>query len=130
MRLAHSCVLIACLLPWLCAALAKYGRSGKPRPDDGYDNHNPRQWLAGLQGWQARAHAAQQNGFEALPFFIAGVLLAGQTGGDPALIDRLALAFIACRLAYIGAYLADQASLRSACWFAGVACCIGLFVAA
>ncbi len=130
MRLAYSCVLIACLLPWICALIAKSGSFGKPRRNGGFDNHNPRQWLAGLQGWQARAHAAQQNGFEALPFFIAGVLLAGQAGADAVMIDRLALAFIACRLGYIGAYLADLASVRSGFWFAGVACCIGLFVVA
>ena len=49
---------------------------------------------------------------------------------DAVMIDRLALAFIACRLGYIGAYLADLASVRSGFWFAGVACCIGLFVVA
>lgn len=127
MTLASYCVLIACLLPIVCAGIAKSNAFGKPRRDGGFDNHNPRQWLAGLQGWQARANAAQVNGFEALPVFIGGVLLAQQAGADQGLVNGLAIGFIACRLAYIAAYLADAASLRSLLWAAGLACCVALF---
>ncbi len=99
-----------------------------PRRLGGFDNHNPRQWLAGLQGWQARANAAQQNSFEALPIFIAGVLIAERA--QPALqarIDLLALLFIAARVGYIAAYVADRASLRSVFWAVGLGASIALF---
>ena len=128
MTFAHSAILVACLLPIVCAGLAKSKGFGTPRRLGGFDNHNPRQWLAGLQGWQARANAAQQNSFEALPIFIAGVLIAERA--QPALqarIDLLALLFIAARVGYIAAYVADRATLRSAFWAVGLGASIALF---
>ena len=44
--LAHWCVLVASLLPIVCAGIAKCGRFGKRRSDGGYDNADPRAWLA------------------------------------------------------------------------------------
>ena len=127
MTTAEACVLVACLLPIACAGLAKSKGFGKPRREGGFDNHNPRQWLAGLQGWQARAHAAQQNSFEALPIFIAGVLIAERMAGAQSTIDALALAFLAARFGYVGAYLADKANLRSLLWLAALASSVALF---
>lgn len=127
MTLAETCILAACLLPIACAGIAKSRGFGKPRREGGFDNRNPRQWLAGLQGWQARAHAAQMNSFEALPIFIAGVLVAQHAQASQALVDGLAIGFIAARLGYIAAYLADRANLRSLLWLAGLICCVALF---
>jgi uncharacterized MAPEG superfamily protein len=129
MTIAETCILLACLLPIACAGLAKSKGIGKPRREGGFDNHSPRLWLAGLQGWQARANAAQQNCFEALPIFIAGVLVAQRMQASQSLIDGLAIAFLAARVGYIGAYLADRANLRSVLWVVGLACCIALFFA-
>jgi uncharacterized MAPEG superfamily protein len=129
MTIAETCILVACLLPIVCAGLAKSKGVGVPRREGGFDNRNPRQWLAGLQGWQARAHAAQQNSFEALPVFIAGVLVAERLQASQPLVDWLAIAFVVARLGYVGAYLADRANLRSALWVLGLACCIALFFA-
>jgi uncharacterized MAPEG superfamily protein len=130
MTIAHLCILAACALPVLCAALAKSRGVGRRRRDGGFDNHDPRAWLARQGGWQARANAAQANSFEALPLFIAGVLVAQQLGAPQGRIDLLALAFIAARLAYIALYLADKAMLRSLLWTVGVACCVALFFSA
>lgn len=127
MTLANTCIIIAALLPIVCAGLAKSRGFGKRRRDGGYDNHDPRAWMAGLQGWQARANAAQANSFEALPLFIAGVLAAQQMQAPQDRIDLLAAAFIGVRLVYIGVYLADLATLRSFIWALGLACSIGLF---
>jgi uncharacterized MAPEG superfamily protein len=127
MTIANSCIIVCSLLPIICAGLAKSQAFGKPRHKGGYDNHDPRAWLARQGGWQARANAAQQNGFEALPLFIAGVLVAQQLQAPQARIDALALGFIAARLAYCAAYLADYAALRSLCWLAGVAISMALF---
>lgn len=127
MSIADTCILIACLLPILCAGLAKSKGFGKPRREGGFDNHNPRQWLANLQGWQARANAAQHNSFEALPIFIAGVLIAERMQASQTRIDMLALLFVAARLGYIGAYLADRDMLRSLLWAIGLGACIALF---
>jgi uncharacterized MAPEG superfamily protein len=127
MTIADACILVACFLPIICAGIAKSRGFGKPRRDGGFDNRNPRQWLENLQGWQARAHAAQLNSFEALPVFIAGVLVAQRLGASQAAVNGLALAFVLLRIGFIGAYLADRANLRSILWFLGLACSVVLF---
>ncbi len=127
MTLTDLCLLIACLLPIVCAGIAKWRGFGKPRRDGGFDNHNPRAWLAGLQGSQARAHAAQLNSFEALPLFIAGVFVAQHHQAPQHVVDGLCVAFVVLRLGYIGAYLQDRANLRSGLWFLALACCVALF---
>lgn len=127
MSVANYCILAACVLPIVCAGLAKSKGFGKRRREGGYDNNNPREWLSRQSGWQARANAAQANSFEALPLFIAGVLAAQQLGADQARVDMLALSFITFRLIYIGLYLADQASLRSLAWAAAFFSAAALF---
>ncbi len=125
--IANICIVAACLLPIVCAAIAKKPGFGKRRRDGGYDNHDPRAWLAKQTGVQARANAAQANSFEALPLFIAGVLVAQQQGAAQATVNALALAFIAARVVYIGCYLADQEKARSAVWLVGVLLSVALF---
>jgi uncharacterized MAPEG superfamily protein len=49
---AYWCVLVAALLPYACAWLAKSRGFGKPRSQGGYDNHDPRAWLARQEGWR------------------------------------------------------------------------------
>ena len=113
---AYGCVLAAALLPIVCAGIAKYGMFTKPPHDGGYDNHNPRAWLAAQTDWRARANAAQANTFEALPFFMAAIVIAHQLGAAQALVDILALAFVFLRLLYIVLYVADAALARSGVW--------------
>ena len=62
----------------------------------------------------------QVNGFESLPLFIAGVLFARMAQADQARIDVLALSFVGIRIAYVAAYLANQGSLRTLIWAAGL----------
>lgn len=113
---AHGCVLVAALLPTLCAGIAKWGTFAKPRKDGGYDNHNPRAWLARQTDWRARANAAQANSFEALPFFIGAVVIAHQLNAPQVRLDMLAFLFVFVRLIYIFMYLADMANARSLAW--------------
>jgi uncharacterized MAPEG superfamily protein len=114
--IAYWCVLIAALLPIACAALAKYGMMSTPRRDGGFDNHNPRGWLARQTDWRGRANAAQANTFEALPFFFAAVIIAHTLQAAQTRLDILALLFIFLRIAYIMMYVADLAKARSAVW--------------
>lgn len=127
MTLAQICLLVACLLPIGCAGLAKSRGFGKPRREGGFDNHLPREWLARLQGWQARANAAQANSWEALPVFVAGLFVAHQHQAAQATVDGLAVAFVLARLAFIGLYVADKAWLRSLVWVAGLGASLALF---
>lgn len=125
MSFAYWCVLVAALLPLSMAVAAKLGGRFGPR-----DNHNPREFLETLGGWQKRAHWAQQNGFEAFPPFAAAVIIAHLAGAAQSSIDLLAGIFIAARIAYGVLYIADLALLRSLAWFVGLGCIIGLFVVA
>lgn len=123
MTLAYWCVLVAGLLPLAATVCAKWGFRR-------FDNHNPRAWLAQQTGMRARANAAQQNSFEAFPFFAAAVIIAHLAHAPQGRIDTLAAAFITLRVAYLGCYLADLAAVRSAVWFMAYACIIGLFIVA
>ena len=127
MTIANDCLIVACLMPLLCAWIAKSRGMGKRRRDGGFDNHDPRAWLSRQTGWQARAHAAQQNSFEALPLFIAGVLAAQQMQHAQSRIDLLAIAFVVTRVVYVALYIADQPNLRSLAWAVGTAISVALF---
>ena len=113
---AYWCVLVAVLLPYACAWLAKSGGFGKPRRQGGYDNADPRGWLARQEGWAARANAAQANGFEALPFFIGAIIIAHQLGAPQTRVDILAVLFVTLRIIYIVMYVAGLPRTRSAIW--------------
>lgn len=130
MKLAYLCILVACLLPIVCAGIAKWGTFGRPRSQGGYDNHDPRRWLALQQGHRSRANAAQANSFEALPLFIAAVLVAQLSGVAPATVNALALAFVLLRVAYIALYVTDRAAARSIVWLLALAVCVALFALA
>lgn len=114
--LAYWCVLLAALLPIGCAGLAKAGMFGKPRKDGGYDNENPRAWLARQTDWRARANAAQANSFEALPFFIGAVIIAHQLGAHQGRLDILAFVWVVLRMVYVMMYVSGMASMRSIVW--------------
>lgn len=123
---AYWCVLLAALLPYACAYLAKYQGFGKPRSQGGFDNVDPRAWLARQQGWKARANAAQANSFEALPFFIGAVIIAHQLGAGQTRLDILAVLFVFLRIIYIAMYVAGLSTARSAIW--GVAFLINIAI--
>src|SRR5437763_10693547 len=108
---AYWCVLVAALLPFACAWLAKGSSLRKPRREGGFDNHEPRAWLARLTDWRARANAAQANSFEALPFFIGAVIIAHQLGAPQTRVDALAVLFVTLRIIYIAMYVAGLPSI-------------------
>jgi hypothetical protein len=114
--IAYWCVLVAAILPVVCAGIAKSGMFRISPKKGGYDNNDPRAWLARQTDWRARANAAQANTFEALPFFFAAVIIAHQLQARQAVVDILAFMFVVLRIAYIVMYVADMAKTRSAIW--------------
>ncbi|WP_397450396.1 MAPEG family protein [Pseudomonas sp. NA-150] len=125
MTVSFWCVLIAIFLPYVCTWIAKFS-GGKFGPRQ---NHDPRAFLEGLQGFAKRADYAQRNSFEVFPAFAAAVIIASNVGNAlPVTIDVLAVLFITTRLLYIICYLADWAVLRSIVWFAGLALITAMFV--
>ena len=125
---AYWCVLIAALLPFACAYLAKYKGFGKSRSKGGFDNVEPRAWLAGQQGFSARANAAQANTFEALPFFIGAVVIAHQLGAPQTRVDILAVLFVTLRIIYVAMYVAGLATARSTIWGLALLANIAIFL--
>ena len=119
--LAYWCVLLAALLPIVCAGIAKWGMFTKPPQQGGFDNANPRAWLGSQTDWRARANAAQANSFEALPFYIGAVLIAHQLGAQQGRLDLLAFLYIVLRMVYIMMYVADLPRLRTPVWAAAFA---------
>ncbi|MEO7743364.1 MAG: MAPEG family protein [Usitatibacter sp.] len=121
MTIAFWCVLAAAMLPYLTIAIGKYGRR--------YDNRSPRDWEARLEGKQRRAVFAHYNHFEAFAPFAAAVIVAHLAGASQAGSNTLAASFIALRIAYTWAYVADKHILRSLLWAGGMSCVVGLFAA-
>ena len=110
MTIPFFCVFLAFLLNIISkgpVAIAMAQQSG------GYDNKNPRDQQASLDGWGRRAVAAHLNSFEAFPAFAAAVLVAVVAGADPAWTMRLAVTFIVARTLYLPLYLLDQRRTRS-----------------
>ncbi|WP_374521960.1 MAPEG family protein [Hydrogenophaga sp.] len=126
LTVAYWTVLIAALLPIVCAGVAKWGAVGKSRREGGYDNHNPRAWLAKQSDWRARANAAQANSFEAMPFFIGAVIIAHQLHAPQMRLDVLAFTWVVLRMLYILMYLADMATMRSVVWVLALGVNVGI----
>jgi uncharacterized MAPEG superfamily protein len=122
MNIAHLCVLIAALLPYLTVGGAK--------AQPGYDNAAPRSFLGKLDGWRARANWAHQNHFEAFAPFAASVILAELAHAPQGRVTMLSVAFVVLRVIYTAIYIAGAATLRSVIWGCGLACVIWLFILA
>lgn len=121
---AYWCVLVAAVLPYVWVGIAKAGARG-------YDNRDPRAWMAQQQSPRLRrANAAHLNAFEAFPIFAAGVALAIAAGVPDSRIATLAMTFVIARVLHGVFYLADRATLRSLAWLVGVACSFALLTQA
>ena len=116
-------LLIAGLMPIICAGIAKWGFMS-------FDSHQPRAWLDTQEGRRKRGNAAQLNSFEAFPFFAGGVLLALLAQTDLALIVPTCWVFIVARALYIYFYVTDQATLRTIIWLVGLIAIIRLYLLA
>lgn len=124
MAIAYWCILIAAVLPYIWIGVGKSAARG-------YDNRDPRGWVAKQTNPRIhRANAAHLNAFEAFAPFAAGVLMAQVAGVDPGRITALAVAFIACRVLHGVFYIADKHALRSLMWAVGIGCVAALMVQA
>jgi len=127
--MAYWCVLVMALLPIVCAGIAKSGMMRSPPGEGGYDNAAPRSWLQRQTDWRARANNAQANTFEALPFFFAAVIIAHQLQASQGRVDVLAVFYVVLRLAYVAAYVANKANLRSVIWMLALLANVALLFA-
>ena len=124
MSIAYWCILIAAVLPYVWTAVGKSAVRG-------YDNRDPRGWIAKQTHPRVqRGNAAHLNAFEAFPAFAAAVLMAQFAGVDPGRVSMLAMAFVVFRVLHGLSYLADRDTLRSLSWLLGIVCVLALMVQA
>ncbi len=124
MTIAHWCVLIALLMPYIFSVLSRSNAKTKDYIRD------PRAFSETLVGWHRRAHLVQLNCFEAFPAFAAAVIIAYYQFVPQVLLDIAALTFIFFRCLYALFYLWDKPFLRSLSWKGGMLIIIGIFVIA
>ena len=124
MTIAYWCLLFAAVLPYVWVFVAK-------RAAPGYNNKDPRGWVARQESYRVRnAYAAHLNAFEAFPAFAAAVLMAQFAQVDAQHVAWLSMAFIAFRILHGIFYLAALQALRSLAWLGGFASVIALMLLA
>lgn len=124
MSTAYWCIFIAAILPYVWTVIGKSAAKG-------YDNRDPRGWIAKQTHPRVqRGNAAHLNAFEAFAPFAAGVLMSQTAGVDPGRITTLALVFIVCRILHGVFYLTNAHALRSLSWLVGIGCVATLIVQA
>ena len=128
MTIALFCILLAAIMPIACAGLVKGRDMAVPYKDGGYDNRNPRDWIAKQQGSKKWAQAAQENCWEALPFFAASVIVSHMLGVIGWLPNALAVAFIVLRVIYIALYVTGRERSRSLVWIAAFFVNVAIFL--
>ncbi|CDZ98143.1 Membrane-associated, eicosanoid/glutathione metabolism (MAPEG) protein [Phaffia rhodozyma] len=108
---------------------------------DEWDNSNPRGFLNQLQKKEkltkeekviVRAEAAQQNGFENLPFFAVALLAGNYAKLSNSTLNNLAATYLITRAFYNLAYIKIDnnrlAPIRTVLFLSGIGCCFTLFV--
>ncbi len=120
MTTAYLTIVVSMFIPIACAGYAKITNKG-------YNNRTPREFLNGLTGAGQRANYAQQNFYETFPAFAVGVVVAHQLQADQTLIDAWAMTYVAARVIYAAAYIADRHILRSLAWTVALVSIISLY---
>ena len=120
-------LLVAALLPYVWFTLANPLR----KQEFGMlDNNHPRLQEAKQTGRGARANGASANAFEALAVYAPAVLTAHIQSPASELAPKLALAWVALRVAHGIFYIADKPGGRTACFALASVCAITLFLVA
>ena len=127
MTIPFICLVIGAFLPYLWAFTGSYLRA---RQLGGLDNNNPRQQVAQAKGAAARAYAAQQNAWEALPVFAIAVFMANVADPESVTGNYAAMVWVLARLSHGLLYISDLAAMRSLSFLVGIACVITLITVA
>lgn len=126
MRTAIVVLVCLCTLPYIMALISGYYRQkqlGK------YDNKQPREQYAQLQGPGARAVAAQQNAWEALIIYSAALLAVAASRVEITYLAEAAFIVLIARLLHGVFYLANLDKLRSLAFLVAILPCFYLFFA-
>ena len=104
-------------------------RSQAKQPE-GYDNATPRVQISKLSDLGQRAQGAHMNSFEAFTLFAPAVLACESRRVSAASTAALCVTFVVIRGIYLGLYLGNKPSARSAVWALGLLATMGLYVLA
>ena len=113
MTIAEWMIFAAVLLYLLTLAPVKALGGGE------FKNSDPRNPAFYEKPLRKRALGAHVNGIETFPFFAAAVLLAEFRVCPQAMIDGLAIAFVAVRFAFVLAYVGGRPIARTLIWNLG-----------
>lgn len=119
------CIVVAYLLVYLPHFIAGSQRFKLP---GGFDNANPRDQTARLEGWAKRAAAAHQNGHETFAPFAIAVVVAWVGHGSEHTLTLLAITWVVLRIVYIVLYIANLAALRTVVWTCGLLITVALLL--
>jgi uncharacterized MAPEG superfamily protein len=120
-----SCIVVAYLLVYLPHFIAGSQRFKLP---GGFDNKNPREQTARLEGWARRASAAHQNGHESFSPFAIAVVVAWVGHASEHTMTLLAISWVVLRVVYTALYIGDVAAMRSVVWTCSLLVTIALFL--
>lgn len=95
-----------------------------------YDPNEPRASDRALEGWSARARAAESNSWEALAAYTAVSWIAHEAGAEGPLLTGLGVAWVVSRVLYCAAYVSGAGWLRIVSWFVGAGLLLARFAAA
>ncbi|MEI9936525.1 MAG: MAPEG family protein [Pseudomonadota bacterium] len=126
MTIPFWCLFAGVLLPYVWFAFAAPWRAAQF--GQALNSRAPRLQDSELAGRAARAQGAHYNSLEALAYFAPAVIVAHLTHASASWSARLALLFVACRVAHGLAYLADRQPLRTAFFAVGLLSSLALFV--
>ena len=118
------CLFIGAIIPIILSWVGGYFRMqqfGK------LDNKDPRGQSAALENTGARAVAAQQNAWEALAVFIAGVVAYHAGGATSDIAGTLAVIWVIGRVLHAVCYLTNLDALRSLAFIGSSGCALALF---
>ena len=121
------CLFATVLLPYFLVPVGGYFRR---KQFGAVDNKSPRTQQAESIGAGARAVAAQQNAWEALPVFASAVIVAHLANADAGTTAMLSMVFVAMRVLHAIFYIVDIDKMRSLAFLVGFGCCVGLFISA
>lgn len=128
MTIPFWCLFAAVLLPYVWFSFAAPWRASQF--GKALNLRTPRLQDPALEGRAARAQGAHCNSLEALAYFAPAVIVAHLAHADATWAARLALLFIACRVAHGLAYIGDRQPLRTASFALGLLSALSLFVLA
>ena len=118
-KISFWCLFTAGILPIICAGISKSKK--------GYDNENPRKWLAIQTGFRERANSAQQNSWESFIWFSASLTLALIFSFDNIdFVNLMSVLYIFLRVLYVFFYIFGFSNLRTVSWLCAHGCVFGI----